>query len=62
MKAKPRRSVVEATAGAIESRRKRRPLTAEQLREVAEIAIAEDVMERGGGTRRGKRPRVQYGK
>lgn len=62
MKAKLKRSVVEATAGAVKSRRKRRPLTAEELRQVAEVAIAEDVIKRSGDTRRGKRPRVRYGK
>lgn len=41
-----RRSVVEETAGAV--RVEGPPLTAEELRVAAEIAIAEDVMERMG--------------
>ena len=42
-----RNSVVERTAGAFRSQES--PLTAEELREAAERAIADDVIERMGG-------------
>jgi hypothetical protein len=47
----------------LKSKHNGRPLTAKELRDTAEIAIADDAMERMGGhgdasprTRRGKRP------